>query len=189
MCSFPNCPMDYGGLFGRSRLPRGFINGSLLHSSVYLYSSAIGPVRTNKTWSILAKNHSVINSVINALAYQDMDMNTIYCRGPNTTVMFYLSTMIYVKSSEYVTVHRSFPGVRIPLPSYNPANSPWFTRAPENSYSLYGPYLEEFTQQPVITLSSMKTSRDTVTGEKLTTVSAAAILISELAAIGKFWIS
>ena len=188
-CSVPNCPSDYGALLGRSRLPPhlpGFIDGSILHSSVYMYSSALpGAARNNQTWSSLTSSHASINSVINALAFQDRDMNLMYTQGPNSTVMFYLSTKISFNSGDYVSVHRTLPGIVKNNNSYDPTMRSWFKKAPLNSYYLYGPYVETFTKQPVITLSSMKTGSDSGTGESLKTVAAAVMLISELSTIGE----
>ena len=166
----------------------GFINGSLDHSSVYLFSNAAplrGAVKSDLSWLNITANHPSVNSVIDSLTYQDRDMSLMYERGPNSTVMFYLSTKISLYSGGNILVHRTFPGVQKNTKTYDPSTRLWFTDAPENSYYLYGPYVETFTKQSVVTLSSMKTATDFPTGDKLTTVSAAVLLISELAAIGK----
>lgn len=165
----------------------GFINGSLEHSSVYMYykdSSISGAVKSNSSWLNITKIHPSVNSVIDALAYQDRDMNLMYNRGPNSTLMFYLSSKITLKSGGYISIHRTFPGVQKLSTTYDPSSRNWFVNAAENSYYLYGPYVESFSKQPVVTLSSMKTAIDTFTGDRLTTVSAGVLLISELAAIG-----
>ena len=132
----------------------------------------------------MTNSYPVINTVVNALAYQDKDMNIMYTRGPNTTVMFYLSTKITFRNDSYISIHRTFPGVQKNSTTYNPPSRQWFKRAPQDSYYLYGPYVEGFTQQPVITLSSMKSTTDSATGLPLTFVSGAVMLISEVAAIG-----
>ena len=151
-----------------------------------MYSSVRpGAVRNNQTWSKLTASQPSVNSVINALAFQDRDMNIMYTKGPNTTVMFYLSTKINLKSGGYVSVHRTQPGIVKNSNTYDATGRPWFKKAPKNSYHLYGPYVETFTRQPVITLSTMITSSDTNTGESLQTVAAAVMLISELSTIGE----
>ena len=187
-CSEPHCPSDYGALLGKSRFPshlQGFINGSLLHSSVYLYSSTISRAAKNDSvWTSLTNSYPAIDNVINALTYQDRDMNVMYTRGPNTTVMFYLSTKIALKDGSHIAVHRTFPGVQKDSTTYDSSGRPWFVNAPQDSYYLYGPYIESFTRQPVITLSSMKPSKDPKTGLSLQLVSGGVMLISELASIG-----
>lgn len=113
-------------------------------------------------------------------------MNIMYTRGPNTTVMFYLSTKILDgPTNSYVSVHRTLPGILKNSTTYDPTQRKWFTKAPQGSYYLYGPYVETFTRQPVITLSSMQPSTDPKTGAPLKIVSGGVMLISELAAIGK----
>ena len=128
-----------------------------------MYSSALpGAVRNNQTWSSVTASQPSVNSVINALAFQDRDMNIMYTKGPNTTVMFYLSTKINLKSGGYVSVHRTLPGIVKDNNTYDATERSWFKKAPKNSYYLYGPYVETFTRQPVITLSTMiTTSLDT----------------------------
>lgn len=149
-----------------------------------MYSSTLqGAARDNKTWTSLTSKHSSIDSVINALAYQDRDLNLAFTKGPNTTVMFYISTKISLNSGGYVSVHRTLPGIVQDSNTYDPTATDWFVNAPQNSYYMYGPYVETFTHQPVITLSSMIRSTDVVTGEKLQTVVAGVMLISELASI------
>jgi hypothetical protein len=151
-----------------------------------MYSSALpGAVRNDQTWSSVTASQPSVNSVINALAFQDRDMNIMYTKGPNTTVMFYLSTKINLKSGGYVSVHRTLPGIVKDNNTYDATERSWFKKAPKNSYYLYGPYVETFTRQPVITLSTMITSSDTNTGESLQTVAAAVMLISELSTIGE----
>ena len=108
----------------------------------------------------------------------------MYTRGPNTTVMFYLSTKISLPSGKYIAVHRTFPGIVKDEITYDPPKRPWFLDAKQNSYNLYGPYVETFTKQSVITLSTLSTTTDPGTGRSLTTVAAGVMLISELSSIG-----
>ena len=186
----PDCPTDYEAFNGRSRLPRlpGFVNGSLLHSSVYLKSSSSQrAARDNQSWADLTKQDPSINHVIDGLSYQDRDMNIMYTTGPSTTVMFYSSTRIG-SSSSYTSVHRTFPGIVKNVSNYDAPNREWFKFAPIDSYHLYGPYVETFTRQPVVTLSSKKTSSalGPEQSKQLTLVSAAVLLISDLVSIGAF---
>lgn len=99
--------------------------------------------------------------------------------------MFYLSTTIG-SSSNYTSVHRTFPGIVKNVSDYDASNREWFKMAPIDSYHLYGPYVETFTRQPVVTVSS-KTKSSALGPElskQLTIVSAAVLLISDLVSIG-----
>ena len=84
-----------------------------------------------------------------------------------------------------MSVHRTLPGIVKNDNTYDPTKRSWFIKAPKDSYYLNGPYVETFTRQPVITLSTRITSTDTNTGESLETVAAAVMLISELSTIGE----
>jgi hypothetical protein len=42
------------------------------------------------------------------------------------------------------------------ITDYDSTQRSWFSRAPVDSFYLYGPYKETFTQQLVVTLSSRK---------------------------------
>lgn len=113
-CPFPSCPQDYSALKGRSRLPDlpGFVNGSTTHSSVYLYSSKYQQAaRNNSRWNQIIHENNPVLSVINGLSYQDQDMEVLYNRGSNSTVMFYLVSSIKRPDNvNYDVVHRTFPG-------------------------------------------------------------------------------
>lgn len=152
---------------------------------MYLYKGA--PLdyaaRDNETWNNFVDATPAITIVIDGLSFQDRDMNIMYTRGPNTTAMFYLSTKIASSDGSYTSVHRTFPGVARPDAKYNAAERDWFKYAPEDAYHMDGPYIETFTRQAVLTLSSMKPS--SVSSQSLTIVSAAVMLISELASIGE----
>ena len=181
-CLYPLCPQDFGSLKNRSRFPPnlpGFEYGSLSKSSVYLYSSATGlAAKNDNTWDNYVYSRNGIHQVINGLTYQDEDMQVLYERGPNTTVMFYVSTQIG-SSSNYMSVHRTFPGVKRNTTNYDPPNRSWFRNAPIDSYYFYGPYIETFTKQVVVTLStkSRTTALGTSSADRITTVSAAVFLI------------
>eukprot|EP01034_Spumella_vulgaris_P027036 gene27036-33697_t len=192
-CPFPKCPQDYKALKGRSRLPdlAGFVNGSTSHSSVYLYSKKYGQAaRNDSLWNLYIHENNPVLSVINGLAYQDQDMDVMYNRGSNSTVMFYLaSSVLGADGVNYDVVHRTFPGIVKNISNYDSTQRTWFSKAPVDSFYLYGPYKETFTRQLVVTLSSrkMSTVRSTVhpnaRSTPVTTVSGAVMLVKDLAAI------
>jgi len=108
----------------------------------------------------------------------------MYNRGPNSTVMFYLSTQLKYANSQYTVSHRTFPGktshhTRTTVVTmiavhacmmcyhssgirkkttlqdkYDPTNRPWFINASSLSYNMYGPYVESFTGLYAVTLST-----------------------------------
>ena len=188
-CAYPNCPKDFGPIADRSRLPYlpGFVNGSLLDSSVYLYSSMDGiALRNDSAWNDAFTNFPQLNTVLNGLAYQDLDFNVMYLRGPNTTVMFYLSAEVTVNENtgQFFSVHRTFPGILKNDTSYNPVTRPWFANAPIDGVNMYGPYKETFTKQLVITLSSKKSTYVPNTlSTPVTIVGAAVMLLEDLAKV------
>lgn len=152
---------------------------------MYLYSSLLQhSIRDDKTWANITKQNPIIQKVINAFAYQDEDLNLMYTRGPNSTIMLTLSTQISAPSGDYFSVHRLFPGVVRNSPNYNPPIRPWFTNATEDSYSLSGPYIGFFFKYPLITLSSRKVVQDPYTHQNVTIVAAADMAVSELSSLG-----
>ena len=184
-CAANACPPDYGSLRGRTRtrwIP-GFQYGSMQHSSVYLYSSEKdSALRTDESWNAAVNKYPNIERVINALAYQDRDMNVMYTAGPYSTVFFYLSAQLtnsYYPGDGYFAIHRTYPGLERNDLSYNPPARPWFQNAPEDDYYMDGPYQETFTKQLVINLSSRKTST-AISGQRLALVSAAVMLLEDL---------
>lgn len=186
-CSAPNCPSDFGPIYTRSRLPyiAGFEYGSLLHSSVYLYSSQLkSSIRNDTSWNSTFSTYSALQNVLDALSVQDIDYYTMYTQGPNSTVMFYLSAQIVTDkaSGDYFSLHRTFPGIFKDSSTYNPPGRPWFSNAEQNKINIYGPYKETFTEQLSITLSS-KMSTTLKSGETVHTVSAAVLAIDEIANI------
>lgn len=161
-CKYPNCPTDYETLYDRSRFPDlpDFQNGSLLHSSVYMYSKELKTsVRNDSLWNSFYSKTNGIRATINGLSYMDLDLQTAYAKGPATTVMFYVSAQVYTDLNSYVSIHRTFPGIIKNSTSYDPPSRSWFANAPENAVYLYGPYRETFTKQLVLTLSSSKSKR------------------------------
>lgn len=194
--NFPIVPHDFGLLKGRSRFPPNlpdFEYGSTDHSSVYLYNSVSGIAALNDSeWdNILSHDtHGIVNRTINNLAYQDRDLHVQFTRGPNTTVMFYVSAQVMTSgqnnAQNYVSVHRTFPGIDKPYyPAtgyYNAPGRSWFKYAPLNAYYLYGPYQETFTKQPVLTLSSRQSSTLSSGGGSYTVnlVTAAVMLLSDI---------
>lgn len=187
-CSFPNCPMDYGPIAPRSRIPYlpGFINGSLDASSVYMYSSSAGrAMRNNSSWDAAVAEYSQLQSVIDGLAYQDIDSKVLYTQGPSTTIMFYLSAQVFTTAAKtsYFALHRTYPGLLKNDTAYDPSRRGWFLAAATDGIGLDGPYRETFTKQIVVTLSSRKTSTALGENTPITVVSAAVMLIQDVARI------
>jgi hypothetical protein len=183
-CSSPKCPSDFGAIFPRSRIPflHGFENGSMDHSSVFLYSSKAGTaLRNDSTWSAAFTANPYLQNALNGLAYQDIDFPILYKEGPNSTVMFYLSTQIFTDFTQanYFSLHRTYPGILKNDSSYNPPYRSWFLNAPVDGIYVYGPYRETFTHQLVITLSS-KSSLTFLNNYPTSVVGAAVVLIDDL---------
>jgi hypothetical protein len=181
-CLFPYCPSDFGPISTRSRIPflPGFENGSMEHSSVFIYSSKIGrALRNDSIWNDAFDQNPYLSNVLDGLAYQDVDFPILYNSGPNSTVMFYLSTQIYtdLTQSNYFSLHRTYPGILKNDLSYNPPHRPWFASAPVNGIYVYGPYRETFTGKLVVTLSSKSTL--TLLGSHPTSVVGGAVVLIE----------
>lgn len=186
-CHEPYCPSDFGAIYKRSRIPYlpGYLNGSMSHSSVFLFDKRIGAaVRNTSAWNQQLKDHPDVNTVINALAYEDTDFRVLYETGPSTTVLFYLSAAVTPAgaSSPSHVVHRTYPGIEKNQSNYDPSQRSWFVKAPINGTNVYGPYVESFTKQIVITLSSKK-RRLLQTGASVDVVAGAVLLIQDVASI------
>ena len=185
-CERPKCPSDYGDLYGNTRMPyiAGTKYGSLEHTSVYLYSSALNKAaRDDATWNTYISSDSQISEVINSLPYQDQDFETLYSKGSNSTMFFYLSAVLFSSSgSDYYAIHRTYPGLIKNESAYNPSLRPWFSKAPVDSYYMYGPYRETFTKELVVTVSSKQTTY-IAAGRRVTVVAAAVILLDNLQSI------
>lgn len=189
-CNYPKCPKDFGSIYTRSRIPYlpGFLNGSIDHSSVYLYSSKDQvALRNDTTWNNAFTKNPVLNNVLNGLSYQDIDFTTLYSQGPNSTVMFYLSSQVFPQNSiNYYSLHRTYPGILKNDTAYDPPSRPWNSQAPVGGVYFYGPYKETFTKQLVITLSSKQKaviSPKTKMATPVNVVAAAVMLIEDLAVI------
>jgi len=117
-CKYPSCPTDFGDLYGRSRFPKNsnVTQGSTKQSSVYLYSSTLNLHAQDETeWQQIENTDAAVDVVVN-LPYQDTDFDVMYNRGPNSTVMFYLSTQLeYINSKQYTVSHRTFPGMTLQI--------------------------------------------------------------------------
>jgi len=115
-CQYPYCPKDYGPLGGRSRFPTSshVTSGSIQHSSVFLYNKALDlHAQTDAEWQQIENTNPAVDVVVN-LPYQDTDFEVMYNRGPNSTLMFYLSTQLqYDNANDYSMSHRTFPGRKI----------------------------------------------------------------------------
>eukprot|EP01038_Epipyxis_sp_PR26KG_P015339 gene15339-20670_t len=187
-CKYPNCPQDYGSLIGRSRLPlsyltRNNLNGSIKHTSTYLYSNTLGYGSQNDSqWSKILSKHTTASVVLNGLAIQDQDLSVMYNHGPNSTVMFYSAAAILRNgvTSAY-SIFRSFPGTQLNLTdSFDPSDQKWFKKAPTNGLYLYGPFVEPSTGDYVVSLSCRDSS--TVLGKSsyFNAVTGAVVSISTL---------
>eukprot|EP01031_Cornospumella_fuschlensis_P025871 gene25871-31244_t len=188
-CVFPQCPTDYGTLYNRSRVPKivSFEEGSIDHSSLYIYSSQSSQgLRNDTAWQAAFVDMPVLSKVQDALALQDPSLKTMYFKGPRTTLMFYLSTIVrrdVTLGSSYYSLHRTYPGIRKDLSTYNPTKRPWFQNASSRGVHLYGPYRESFTKQSVITLSfkqNLSVSDNFSTSHPVEVIGAAVILIDDL---------
>ena len=137
-CKPPNCPSDFGTLSSRSRIPyiSGYVNGSLLDSSVYLYSSDSGSsARDDVNWQTIVTANPIVQKVIDDASYQDIDLRTLYSEGVNSTMFFYNSAQVFVDGGGYVAVHRTFPGMNKGNDIfYNPPARSWFSHAPGNHF-------------------------------------------------------
>jgi hypothetical protein len=189
-CQSPDCPSDYGSLSGRSRFPDlpGFKNGSLSHSSIYLYSSYLSSsIRNDQQFNESMTNSKNLNQMVHGLTYEDSDLSLMYQKGPSTTVMFYLSAKIVddVHNDGYLAVHRRFPGTIQNNSNYIPYNRQWFTHAPTSGVYLYGPYKETFTKQLVITLSTKTILYFSSSSGFVPVVNAAVMLLSDMEEIVK----
>ena len=151
---------------GRFPLIPGFTDyGSLEYSSVYLGEKVSGTMSrkaNDADWDSLLSSSSgrKIRSIIEQLAYEDLDFSVAYSNGPTETVMFYQSTVLCSSGSSscldnYAAIHRTYPGIqKDTTPAYDPGERPWFKKAPPSGVYLYGPYVESFTKQLVLTISS-----------------------------------
>jgi hypothetical protein len=163
-CQFPKCPSDYYSPSSNVRLPRGYVNGSLSHPSIVLFSDRHKQaVRNDSFWDQVVTESPEINNVVNGLAIQDHDMRLNY-RAENTenaSCMYYLTARIEnMLTATTNIVHRIFPGILVDadiVDSYNPTQKEWFQQAPINALYLTGPYLLSMTNTQVIILSSKKT--------------------------------
>jgi hypothetical protein len=164
-CVYPSCPADFGDLSQTS--PLSHWNGSLVHSSVYMYKSRAthggysGAQRNDSSWDHVLQTHPVVQPLVDALAYQDHVFHDLYDprTGYNTTVFFYLSVQVCDSSCSdgYISLHRGYPGTVRNSSSYDPPSRGWFVHAPEDAYYMEGPYKETFTSLYVVNLSSRKT--------------------------------
>ncbi len=159
-----DCPSDFGDMEGRSRVPytTGFLDGSMDHTSVQLYSSSLGrAARSDSDWSTATTDFPV-NVVINSLAQQDLDLSLLYEMGPTSTMFFYSSVKLETTSGSYSSIHRTYPGFIKDVSDYDASQRSWFENAAVDYINIYGPYLETFTGEYVITLSSAQQYRDSV---------------------------
>lgn len=162
------------------------MNVSLESSSVFLYSKLLGhAARDNSSWVSLKSQNANIDLIIKAMSVQDNDMKIMYKEEINTTTMFYLTAQIG-NGSDYVAIHRTYPGMAKNNDTYDPTLRCWFTHAPLNAVHLHGPYMDTFLRQGVITLSSAQHTqlRASSTSQPIKVVAAAVLLISQLQSVG-----
>jgi hypothetical protein len=184
-CQYPQCPVDYGYML-RSRLPSSLSNGSMQHTSVYLYSDFYQQaVRNDSMWDKVVEESPEVTKIVNALPYQDLDLMTLYTRGVNMSSMYYQTSRVENFDSGRVNViHRTFPGIALDDEKYgDPSQQDWFQKAPDNAAYLMGPLKEPFTGQLSIILSSRKSVTSHLHGQEQSVVfvSAAVVLLDRLA--------
>ncbi|RYH00549.1 hypothetical protein EON65_49190, partial [archaeon] len=151
------CPEDYGPLSGRSAYP-GSGNGSLLHTSTYLYSSALGSaVKTIKKWNDELASSEALRDARDALAVQDEDQQVMFMNTDSFLTFLYLTAKVTASDDSYRVLLRTFPGVSKTSSTYDPTTRSWFKLSGREHVLLYGPYLETFTKQAVLTLSYKET--------------------------------
>ena len=173
-------------LLGKTRIPwiDDFQYGSVEHSSVYLYEKDSNQsARNDHDWINITTHDPQINRTIDAISYQDQDMNIMYNQGPNNTVFFYSSSKVEnLSNNNYFSIHRTFPGVVKNMSYYDASSRSWFTKAPTES-SYFSAYKETFTNQLVINLSSKREFLEQSTNYRFTLVAAALVLLSDLQSI------
>ena len=118
------------------------------------------------------------------MAYQDQDFELMYTRGPETNIMFQLSAKVDLPSGQYLSVHRTFPGLMRNSTTYNPPKRPWFKAAKVDSYGVTRPYMGFFIKRPLLTLASKKIVTDPETKRDITVVGSADMSVTELSSIG-----
>lgn len=192
-CEYPSCPKDFGDLSHRSRFSNW--NGSIEHSSVYMYNSKAGngipagAIRNDSSWNNLLAQREFVEPIIDSMAYQDAPFEHLYNRGYNATVSFYLTVQLGDENTAdgYVSLHRVFPGTERNSTTYDPPNRTWFRHAPVDTFYMDGPYRETFTQKYIVNLSTRRSITVPVGGLALplpsVVVSAAAVLLESLAEI------
>lgn len=175
-------PPDYGPLDGRSRLSN--MSGSVDFSSVYYFNSSTGAAVQNRTALAAAERAMpAIRGAVDASSLLDRDFRVTYFQGPNTTVMYYHSVQITPRGGDaYFSIHRTFPGIVKDNAAYDPPQRGWFRHAPLGAVYMYGPYVETFTRETVVTLSS-KQRLQLGSFASVTVVGTAVMLLRDVARI------
>ena len=132
--------------------------------------------RDDDSWLNNTIHHPVLSRVIDALAFQDSDMKTMYYQGGNNTLFFYLATKVSF-GDKYFSLRRTYPGVPLNQSNYDSSMRSWFKQAPVDDYFLDA-YKETFTGEFVINLSSKQYSMDS--NYSYTFVTAGLMLLSNL---------
>jgi hypothetical protein len=184
-CEYPSCPEDYGPWNGRSRISRNaepsLQNGSVSHSSVYLYSSRTnGAARSDSAWQAVINSNPNVSRVIDALAYQEIDFEKMYEGSYNQTLFFFSTAKVY-NGRNYDVVHRTLPGVNYvaSLGGADPSKTGWYKLAPVNSFNVDGPYLNKQANTFVLTVSSRQDYQDSGPDYSIELVTSSIILLDE----------
>lgn len=159
------CPADYGTLNGRARF-QGDFNGSMKHSSVYIYNTATGcAVKSDQNFSDTLQAYPMAATIVNQLAFLDIDFEVMN-RLINSTVQMFVSSRLDISgvsgaaAGDYVAIHRSYPGLpkmtAYCLPAtYDSTKRPWFKGALVDDIFIYSDR-NPFTNGLTITFSSRK---------------------------------
>eukprot|EP01031_Cornospumella_fuschlensis_P027858 gene27858-33640_t len=153
------CPADYGRLSDRSNFP-GSGDGSLLHTSTYLYSSVLGSaVKTTEEWNSQFASSEALRDVRDAFAVQDEDQQVMYLNSDSSLTFLFLTAKVTASDNSYHSVLRTYPGVSKTgdTSTYDPTTRPWFELAESEEVLWYGPFLEYFAEKMVLSLSYKET--------------------------------
>lgn len=195
-CQYPECPKDYG------QLKRLAVSGSMQSTSVYVMfknGSQAEAIRTTSKYNSVFSKYGDAASLVDTVGPQDLDMKTLFNYGPSSIKMFYLATVYPIsysgssersgipKGASYLAMHRTYPGILKESTTYDSTSRPWFQEAPINDFHVYGPYLETFTKELSLTISSrsstLQPSASPQGSKYITTVSAVVIMLKFLADI------
>jgi tetratricopeptide (TPR) repeat protein/uncharacterized protein YegL len=152
-CAGTTCPLDYSAI---KRVGNTF--GSTLASSIQMYNSATGQaVSSNLDWDGILANDIALQAIVETSSVLDEDYSVMYNSGPDSTVFFYSAFKVSANSSNsYYSLRRTFPGINLDNSTYDSSTRSWFIKAPNDFIYLGLPYVETFSNELVITISSKK---------------------------------